>query len=316
MVQLIPVQSSVQFFEALQEIISANFPVVLEHVAQLVLLLVNKIQTVVAECIQDEGKKKKKTIFIIKSWNILRFISAHKALPNEKLLEIEQTLLPVFEYIRSPKDIEFDDDILLFEVSLMRKCQTVTQAGWTLFSQLKLVQEKYEGTFLQLFPILNCYLYYGKDMFASQPEYLKSVADMCGKCIFAVFKSKVNEAANSEGALIYQQILHTFPKAVDALLESIFSFTLMRLMSQVSHNFFRVRLLGVILSGFAYDACKTVGILSSSATPENESYLVFALRLIFQSAHLFTHTYDRKGAALGLLHLLICLLYTSDAADE
>jgi len=304
LMQIIPYQNCKGFYEGLQEIVAGHMEVVFPYIGQLVPVLVKKIQDEFSRTQPKPGKNRKTSTIIIKCWNIIRGLEENKDLTPELALQLEQYLLPLFEFMRNPSEIDFDDDIVLFETALMKKTETVTQTGWTLFQQLPLVQEKYDNTFIQLFPILNTYLYYGKEIFNSNPSWLVQVVSMCNKCIFAQYKGKTNEAANAEGALILQQILQTYIGMVDDSLESILSSAIQRFAQGINNNFFKVRLLGVVLSAVSYNAYATMNILGNATTQSNKSYLELILEQIFSLTFAFTHPYDRKVGSLGLCSII------------
>ena len=189
---------------------------------------------------------------------------------------------------------------MLFEVSVMRRCEMVTQIGWNIFSHLTAVQEKYDNTFIQLFQILNCYIYYGKDTFSQNPELLTTVSNMCGKCLFAIYKSKINEATNAEAALIFQQMFFTFRGQMDNLLPSIFAFVILKLTTPIKNNFFKARLIGVILAGFSYNFNLALQVLRTSNMPTGQSYFEYIFEEITKNSSIFKHPYDKKVAISGL----------------
>lgn len=63
----------------------------------------------------------KANIRINKCWNTIRFIAEHDYFADRYLQIIEETLLPLFEYLVNPLDIDFDDDIIFCIQSLLKK---------------------------------------------------------------------------------------------------------------------------------------------------------------------------------------------------
>ena len=297
LIKLIDCQNSKGFFEALQEIISTNINIVIPHVAVLVPALVSKV---VNEVGRRKEKKKKNSIIIVKCWNIIRTLVECNSFSVEQVMELETKFAQLLEFIKTPKDIEFDDDIILFEVAVMRKCKAVTQIGWSVFPHLPMVQDKYDNTFVQLFQILNCYIYYGTDVIRSNPASLMTICEMCGKCLFAVYKNKINEATNAEAALIYQQILYTFKGEINDVLPSILAFAILKLTTPIKNDFFKARILGIILAGFSYDCESTYQILSTSSTPTGQTYFEYIFSEITANTRIFRHPYDKKVAVTGL----------------
>jgi hypothetical protein len=297
LIQLIPYQNTKSFFEALQEIITTNTSLILPHLSKLVPSLVEKV---ISQTSIKKTKKNKTSIIVVKCWNIIRALIECKELNSDQVLQLETQFIPLFEYIKAPKEIDFDDDIILFEVSVMRKCQIVTEVGWSIFTQLPFVQDKYDNTFVQLFQILNCYIKYGHSQLSTRPQYLFMISEMCGKCLFAVYKNKINEATNSEAALIYHQMLYTFKGQLNELLPSILAFAILKLTTVVKNDFFKARLLGVILAGFAYDSNQTLSILNTSQTSDGQTYFDYIFSEITKNSNIFKQSYDKKVAISGL----------------
>ena len=296
-ISIVQYQNSKAFFEALQEIITSNTNLIIPHLAVLIPSLVSKV---ISETKLRKEKKNKSSILIVKCWNIIRALVECKSLTIGQVFELEQQFIPLFEYIKSPKDIDFDDDIILFEVSVMRRCQTVTAIGWNIFTHLPLVQEKYDNTFVQLFQVLNCYIFYGNRQLVENPNYLVTISEMCGKCLFATYKNKINEATNAEAALIYQQMIFTFKGLLNDILPSILAFAILKLSTVIKNDFFRARVLGIILASFSYDCSFTLEVLNTSQLSSGQTYFDYVFGQISQNSHIFKHPYDKKVAISGL----------------
>lgn len=132
LISLIPSQRSKNFFEILYQITSQNIEVIKPYFAAFVPLLISKIQSEL-RILKDEQtgeKRKKKTNIVMNNcWNIIRFIAEDENITPAQSLELEQQLYPLFEYLQVPNEIEFEDDIILFEISLIKKCKGVSTAG-------------------------------------------------------------------------------------------------------------------------------------------------------------------------------------------
>ncbi|CAG9324306.1 unnamed protein product [Blepharisma stoltei] len=306
LVSIIPQQRSNNFFEVLYQITSQSFEAIKPYFSVLIPHLVNKIQSELQILSTSEStKKKKKTNLIIsKCWNIIRFIAESENITVEETIDLEQKLIPLFEYLKNPYDIEFDDDIVLFEIALIKKSLQISEVCWILFSHIKLIQEKNDNTFIQIFPLLSCYIYYGKEVLAKNTQALQVIAEMCSKCLVAKYKKRTSEAINSEAALIYQQMLHTFPGLIDGLIPQILSVTIDRMTSNVKHDFFMIRLLNVILASFSYNCQLSMSILSQTHCDDGENCLNFILQKITINSRNFSHAYDKKVAVIGLVSLI------------
>jgi hypothetical protein len=89
----------------------------------------------------------KANIRINKCWNTIRFIAEHEYFAANFLQIIEETLLPLFEYLVAPSSIDFDDDIIFCLTSLMKKSKVVSPTLRKIFPYLPKFQIKYKGIF-------------------------------------------------------------------------------------------------------------------------------------------------------------------------
>lgn len=87
----------------------------------------------------------KANIRINKCWNMIRFIAEHDYFADRFLQIIEETLLPLFEYLVNPLDIDFDDDIIFCIQSLLKKSKQASPIMRRIFPVLVKFQEKYKG---------------------------------------------------------------------------------------------------------------------------------------------------------------------------
>lgn len=85
-------------------------------------------------------KKKKDpvgNIKINKCWNTIRFIAEHDYFSAHLLPIIEETLLPLFEYMVKPQEIDFDDDIIFCICSILKKGKKASPVLRKVFPFLK-----------------------------------------------------------------------------------------------------------------------------------------------------------------------------------
>lgn len=140
------------YFDFLAEFIKVHYTNFTQDNLQLFLnSLVNRITK---EMTKSEGKQNKKTlnlkaktpiklasskanIRINKCWNTIRFIVEHDYFANKFLDIIEETLMPLFEYIVKPSSIDFDDDIIFCLCSIIKKSKTVSPSLRKIFPFLR-----------------------------------------------------------------------------------------------------------------------------------------------------------------------------------
>lgn len=92
--------------------------------------LVNRVLVEVGKCHQ---KGEKNNIYINKCWNLLRLIAETDSFMPFYQQELEEILLPLFEFMADPKQIEFEDDVVLIIKTFIKKTKRVSDAMWTLF---------------------------------------------------------------------------------------------------------------------------------------------------------------------------------------
>ncbi|CAG9315027.1 unnamed protein product [Blepharisma stoltei] len=301
-IEAIPNQKEKSFYEALVEIVQ-NFGESLDRkVVPLMIALVGKIQSEV-QC--QIANNKKDSIIVIKSWNIIRSLINSISVSGADLEELEKLLLPIINYIQYPDQVSFFDDIISIIQLIQKKAKSISALQWEIFNHLPVLQAKQENTLQIVFKLLNTYLRFGKDSFATSPQRMAQVVEMAGKALFAQPKGRIREGLNCEGAILYHLLFQTFPGQLDQYMDKILTDTFMRYAQSTTNNFFKVRLLDTILSSFTYNATLTANILSATQTAEGISYLRFSLLEIIKMANQFTHQYDKRVAVIGLCHLFM-----------
>ena len=98
--------------------------------------------------------------------------------------EFEEQLRPIYQFMMDPKQISFEDDIVLMLKSQIRRRKEITPIMWDVFSQLPKVLEKNKHCFGNLFETINYYLIVGKVQLAQQPEHIKILCTMADTALF------------------------------------------------------------------------------------------------------------------------------------
>ena len=182
-------------------------------------------------------------------------------------------MIPLFEYMRNPSEIDFDDKILQFETILMKKTESISQTGWELLRILYLIQEKYKFSLTELFPILNCYLYYGKQQLLANKGYFDIILSMCEKCFFACFDA-LSYICYSESCLLFQQIFCSYSEVLNDKISSLIVVVLQRIGSDYP-NFYVAKLFGVLFSCILYNPQSAFFAISSCYQNNIENFFSF-----------------------------------------
>lgn len=286
-------------FDALEEI-SLNFVEDLfPYSDSLMTALVQRVLTEQYNLLRQHTKE---SIFIIKAWNIIRtLVDAPQMVP--KLDSFERILLPLISSVSDPQAINYDEDLVLLIHTLISKRMAVSQVCWDVLIYLPGIQAKNRGVFFQMFELLNAYIHYGKIKLIDSPTLTEQLVEMCEVCLFSTYNSRANEAMSSEGAIILQLMLQDLPGAMDSLLERVLAKCLERYSRVIVNEFFKIRLLGVVLSAIVYNPQLTQQILATQQSGDS-SWLKFILTEIVANRAHFSHRYDRKLAVLGLCTLI------------
>ncbi|OMJ69615.1 hypothetical protein SteCoe_32614 [Stentor coeruleus] len=316
LIGIIEFQTNKHFFEVLFEIVDTNISVIIPYLESLVLNLVKKIaavQKTLSEVINKD------TIIIDLAWNTILSLIRSRTVQDNLALEIESYVALLFEYMRNPKEINFDDKILAFENTIMKKVLRVTDVAWNLLRILPNTQEKYKGSLFQLFPILNTYIYLGQTVLTENPELLSLIVGMCEKCISAMFSSH-SESTYSEVCLLYQQLLLTFNTILDDKISILMLISYQRIIFENS-RFYNSKLFGLVFASAVYNPGFTVQCITSLYANGIEGFAERLLQYIIPVSHsetissntnlqsnnksicIFTLSYDIKLAVLGLCAL-------------
>ena len=78
----------------------------------------------------------------------------------------EEALKPIFRYISEPKQITFEDDILLLCKLMIKKSKNVSPVMWEIFDHFPKVVTKAKGELGDLLDTINNFMIYGKETFA------------------------------------------------------------------------------------------------------------------------------------------------------
>ncbi|OMJ84772.1 hypothetical protein SteCoe_14025 [Stentor coeruleus] len=315
LIGIIEFQTNKHFFEVLFEMVDTNISVVLPYLENLVMNLVKKIAAVQRASFENI---KKDTIIIELSWNTIISLISSKKVQDNLALEIESCVAPLFEYMRNPKEISFDDKILTFETLIMKKTLGVTDIAWNLLTILPNTQEKYKGSLFQLFPILNTYIHTGQATLAENPILLSVILSMCEKCISSTFSTHI-ESTYSDAYLLYQQLLLTFNAILDDKIPTLMLISYQKTVFENS-RFYNAKLFGMVFASAVYNPNLTIQYMGGLYTNGIEGFAERLLQYLIpvnhsrmesnmqnrtenKSGFIFTLSYDIKLAVLGLCAL-------------
>ncbi len=281
------------FFDILMTMISSYAESIDASIIQLLDSLVIRIQT---EYNALRAKGEKNNMVLNQCWNVIRCICENNAFYPEFAAAIEHSLLPLFNYLVDPKDIEFDDDMVQIITTLIKKSKAVSENMGKVFPVLPKFFEKYKGVFGSLLHTLNCYLFYGKELFATHKDWIEIVLRMAHTSLFT--QEQPVEINNTEGAILFQMTLQTLGGGLmDPYIPNIMSLIAKRLNIPPSADYLTRQLYNIVLCSVCNNGPLTLTSL--------ESHLEPVISGIISTAKTYKESYDRKVLVIGLSNVLV-----------
>ena len=173
-----------QLFDLIQELLNDYFLYLKNKEEFLNNLLICLRDRIFDEMNKIKGSSNTSNIFINKSWNIIRSLSENKYFLVDYINIMETDLYQLFELLKDPNQIDFDEDILLLIAEFIKKSKRISTLERSLFQYFGLYFEKYHFVFGNLFATLNYYIFYGSDFLANDSQCLALVF-----CFFLFFFS-------------------------------------------------------------------------------------------------------------------------------
>ena len=102
-------------------------------------------------------------------------ITEKKDLMSKYMLDIEQKLFPLYDYLKIQKKFEFQSNIFSQINSFLKFSKQITPIMKEIFINFTTIFEKNECNFEGLFEILNFYISYGEKFILSDTRYLEIV---------------------------------------------------------------------------------------------------------------------------------------------
>lgn len=323
-------QENKNFFEAICEFFKWHQDISYDLASELVQKLVDKILVLVSKV--NVQKDKEKCILISKCWNIIKTVCGLETFTNDFRSDIEGTLLPLISLIGKQEAEVFEDDIVIVIMSIMRQNQKISLLEWEVFNIIPELSLKQQGCLQNLLKLINSYISYGHDYMLSNPNILftdfiysdisdvsiksSSLVELAARALYSKKSNEIKEAYNAEGAILLQLLLASFPNCFDNTLPVILSSIFARYKNPpIKENFFKTRLLCIVLQGFVYNFSLTTSLLSREIYAPNISYLRFVILEILTNYSCFKHNCDKKLIILGLSQILVQTQLSQDIAN-
>lgn len=127
----------------------------------LIVLVVKHLQQKIYTELNSE-KATKERMIMSNCWNTIKTICEQKEYINYRD-QIEKELLPLFNYMEKPNDIDFDDEVIGIMTSFIELSGVITPVQWILLKTFPLVFEKYNSTLSSVFRCLNLMIVHGRE---------------------------------------------------------------------------------------------------------------------------------------------------------
>jgi len=285
----------VSFYEILMTMISWYSNSIDESLIKLIEALVRRVEKEYKE-LRAKGEHNNMTIN--QCWNVIRAICEQKAFFPMYMDKIENAILPMFNYLVDPTNIEFDDDMVQVITTLIGRRGGISENMGKIFPYLVNFFEKYGKTFGSLLQTLNAYLYYGKDIFVNNKAWIELIINLS---VQSMFTTKENIALNNtEGAILAQMLLQSIGNsALDAYIPVIIEQIVKRLNSPPQAEYLKRELDNAILCAVCNNAQLTLQKIEALKVTEP------LFSGIIEHANKYKAMYDIKVLVVGFSTLLI-----------
>ena len=114
-------------------------------------------------------------LIVNKCFNIIRTVTDNALYVTKYILILEEILDPLFEFMKSPSKIDFDEDIILIMTSFIKHLKTLPRSALILLPELPKYLKKSKGLLLDLYELINQYIVYGNGVVDAKEEYNKVI---------------------------------------------------------------------------------------------------------------------------------------------
>ena len=283
-----------KFYEILIRIMEYYYENIEDQLLRILEALVMRVDK---EYKQLRAKGERNNMTINQCWNVIRAISEQKHFYPIYLDSIETILLPMFDYIVNPKEIDFDDDIIQIIAALINSRGEISENMKKLFPCLVNFFEKYDKMFGSLFQTLNSYIYYGKTNFIANKECIEYIIKLCFDSLFST--KEVIQLNNTEGAIMLQILLQTLGNGLlDSYIPGILENVLKRLDAPPSADYLSRELYNTILCCICNNP--QIALIKIEELKCTEPLFL----RIFNESFRYKESYDIKVMVIGLSSII------------
>jgi hypothetical protein len=114
-------------------------------------------------------------IIITKCFILIRTLTTKEELVLSNLSEIETFLEPIFNYMKVPKSINFEEELFEIMKNIMNFTRSATPLAQMLFPNLVLYYQKANTLGQEFFELVCCYIKYGSEIINSNQLFCQLV---------------------------------------------------------------------------------------------------------------------------------------------
>jgi len=147
------------------------------------------------------------SIVLNKCFIILRIICENKNYVTKYHKEFEAIFKQLYDYLKNPKKIEFDEDLVMMLSSTMKHLHVVSQYTFDLLQYLPKYLKKSKGMMKDLFDFMNQLIFYGHDTLVTNEQYLDQVYQIFELSCEVPMLNECSDKSSFLGALLMQTFI-------------------------------------------------------------------------------------------------------------
>lgn len=114
-------------------------------------------------------------LIVNKCFNIIRTVTDNATYVTKYILIVEEILEPLFDHMKAPSKIDFDEDIVLIMTSFIKHLKSLPNSSLGLLPELPKYLKKSKGLMLDLYELINQYIVYGNGIVDVKEEFNKII---------------------------------------------------------------------------------------------------------------------------------------------
>ncbi len=285
----------VEFFRVFNRLLKHHADAFDQGVVALVRAAATRIQT------ETKASRKKSSIFVSECWNLIKLVCEQADKFSQFLESIEGCIAPLFEYLKVPEQIDFDDDILAVITLLIQFHKAILPVFQSLLPPILRLYERHRVLSNPLMSVLGVYLLHGGEQLSHEPELLDRIMQVAAASL------TTSEAPvmlnNAKGCLLTQLVLQTVgSERAAGFVPAVAKEALKRLDKMPMAEYLQRQLWNVLLCAMCNNGQIVLAVMEEEGKTE---FVVNNLLQEGEKASESQSAYDRKVTALGLSAMLM-----------